>query len=252
MRYSALIFLFIFLSIHTQAADTYQVGDSLYVWAPSGLNIRTTPGTHGSKLGKLEPGERITVVELTDREISLLAVDARPGQFETIHSSPGSEYPFYLEGKWVKVKTATFTGFVVDMYLLKIPPPEKPIAYQAYFEELTGEKMKIERSQGKCEGDSDCSSLEGKTEAGYNIWESSDIYGDGHGVFIPNMTFEEGFIFANFVDALEDGLRTKKKKTLLLFQDKDEEAISFMVDFICQIGMNEEDSGVSIYWDCSY
>ena len=122
--YWFLLVLFSFLPL-AQGVDHYKVGDTLYVWAPSGLNIRTQPGISASKLGRLELGTRVIVDAISDQKYDILTISATE-----------KEPSYMLTGTWIKVKSDNLEEFLIDIYLLRFPPPSKEMKIPAFIEEL--------------------------------------------------------------------------------------------------------------------
>lgn len=108
-------------------ANSYQKGDTLYVWATSGLNMREGPGTNFPKMKKLEYGERVKVIDqqLKNKSLSL-----------TILKQNKRHNLFKLNGHWVKVQIGSRTGYVFDGYLSRLPAMKmkKTSAGETYFE----------------------------------------------------------------------------------------------------------------------
>ncbi len=106
-----------FLASFTFAADNYKVGDELYVWAKSGLNVRTGAGTNFEVLMKVDFGDKITVLEKTDKTYKLAAIT------KVESSKINDTKPLYFDGNWVKVKMGNGEeGYVIDQYFLKLRP----------------------------------------------------------------------------------------------------------------------------------
>lgn len=59
----ALLFSSIFFFNTSLASDNYKTGDTLYVWANSGLNLRKGPGTNFKTIDKISFGERVVVLQ---------------------------------------------------------------------------------------------------------------------------------------------------------------------------------------------
>ncbi len=97
------------------ANSTYDWGDTLYVWAKSGLNMREGPGTDFPKMKKLEYGEKVQVIDdylrSTPLSLTILRKNKRHNQFK-------------LKGHWVRVKIGSREGYVFDGYLSRLPAME--------------------------------------------------------------------------------------------------------------------------------
>src|SRR5690349_17434326 len=112
--YRQVLLLFILLIVFgraAQAADNYAPGDSLYVWATSGLTLRTEVSTKAPRVRTIKFGELVKINENTSVKYNVKLV------------SKGSEDPLILYGQWVKVSVDdTLVGYIIDQYLLPIKP----------------------------------------------------------------------------------------------------------------------------------
>ena len=99
-------------SLHSTAIDFYQPGDTLWVWAKSGLNIREQPDAHAKILGKTAFGGQVITTEQQDV--------ALPYAIEVIKKQEGGQ-GLELIGYWAKIKYKNLTGYVFDAYLSKLP-----------------------------------------------------------------------------------------------------------------------------------
>ncbi|HRI58258.1 MAG TPA: hypothetical protein PK228_00975, partial [Saprospiraceae bacterium] len=59
MKPSLFALLFFLLSHALQAIDTYQPGDTLYVWATSGLSLRKDPSLQAARLTTIPYGTMV-------------------------------------------------------------------------------------------------------------------------------------------------------------------------------------------------
>ncbi len=100
------------------AAENYTVGDTLYVWAKNGMNLRADANTKSKVKQKLAFGDFIVVQEKTlvnykelfPLELSTVSLDPKPKNL-------------ILRGNWVKVISSNgIEGYLVDPYLLKYRP----------------------------------------------------------------------------------------------------------------------------------
>ncbi|MFK8004975.1 MAG: SH3 domain-containing protein [Saprospiraceae bacterium] len=111
LKFIITIFLAIILS-EFSIANFYKKGDTLNVWAKSGLNMREGPGTGFPKMKKLEYGDQVQVIDqqLHSKSLSL-----------TILKKNKRHNQFKLNGHWVKVKIGKREGYVFDGYLSRLP-----------------------------------------------------------------------------------------------------------------------------------
>ena len=94
------------------ANSTYVWGDTLHVWATSGLNMREGPGTDFPKMKKLEYGDKVQVIDnyLRSTPLSL-----------TIIKKSKTSDSFVINGHWVRVIIDSQEGYVFDGYLSQMP-----------------------------------------------------------------------------------------------------------------------------------
>ena len=75
----------------------YQPSDSLYVWAISGLNMRTTPDLKGEKIMSIPYGKKVKVERTYRKELALTIIN--PRQLNKQDYSSG----FKMTGQWSKI-----------------------------------------------------------------------------------------------------------------------------------------------------
>ena len=82
---------------------TYSIGDTMYVYAFDGLNLREQPNVNSKVIGKLEFGEKVQVANMPkighENEVKIGTT----------------------KGYWVTIKQNEKTGYVFDAYLSKLP-----------------------------------------------------------------------------------------------------------------------------------
>ena len=117
------ILTLIFTQLIAKGADNYAVGDTLYVWAESGLNLREAPGAKELKTGGVMFGDFVIVAEKTEIPFNVEGIT----YFDEDDPSRSGD-PVILYGNWVKVKTeAGNIGYVIDQYLLPIKPVSRTV-----------------------------------------------------------------------------------------------------------------------------
>lgn len=109
-----LLFCLDFQSVN--ANSTYDLGDTLHVWATSGLNMREGPGTDFPKMKKLEYGDKVQVIDDYLRSTPLSI---------TVVKKSKSTDAFVMKGHWVRVIIGTQEGYVFDGYLSRLPVLKK-------------------------------------------------------------------------------------------------------------------------------
>ena len=101
---------------HLKCADNYELGDILYVWAKSGLNVRVSPWTDSNVIAKLPFGESVLVLGKTDKTYNVMGIDTI-----NIYRVPNLKVePIIFNGNWVQIQTLDGqVGYVIDQYLLR-------------------------------------------------------------------------------------------------------------------------------------
>lgn len=117
-KFHLAISLTLFLSNMLVSQPNHQAGESLYVWATNGLNVRTLPSTSSKIISKIPFGTKVTIVENTEIAYNITGIS----NIEPHHIGE-KVGPIILNGKWVKVELDNdIIGYVIDQYLLYIEP----------------------------------------------------------------------------------------------------------------------------------
>jgi hypothetical protein len=103
MKNLILILITLFLGYDIQA-NHFENGTHVYVTAPSGLNMRTSPDTEGRVIYYLEYGDYVTITEY--------------------ESTSHTQRIDWIDGNWVKVNYEGVEGYVFDGYLSTFPVPK--------------------------------------------------------------------------------------------------------------------------------
>lgn len=120
MHKNILTTLFCLITITCSAIDFYKPGDTLWVWAKNGLNIRDQPNAHSKILGKIENGAPVVSLDYPNHDFPY-AVEEIKQRTEKISANETLEYPnFELAGYWAKIKYKGAVGYVFDGYLSKL------------------------------------------------------------------------------------------------------------------------------------
>ncbi|MDO8367418.1 MAG: SH3 domain-containing protein [Saprospiraceae bacterium] len=113
------VITWILMVSQVKAIRYYNEGDTLYVWAQSGLVLRDAPDFKSKKITSLQFGS--IVVPNSHKETNGIE-----SSLEVIPSCiyEGQNYSGYIiPGNWVQVFANGKTGYVFDGYLSKYPPP---------------------------------------------------------------------------------------------------------------------------------
>lgn len=110
--------LLITLFKDSYCSDNYSVGENLFVWAPSGLKLRSEPNTKSPIITTLQFGQKVSIVEKTDQ---IFNVNYNSDSW--LDTSNNKVAPIILYGNWVKVSIdSNIVGYVIDQYLLAFEP----------------------------------------------------------------------------------------------------------------------------------
>lgn len=120
MNKNILITLFCFTTINCFAIEFYKPGDTLWVWAKNGLNIREQPDAHSRILGNAENGGQIISLDYQNIDFPYTVEEIK----KSVHGITDNEkvdYPgFELTGYWAKINYKGVVGYVFDAYLSKL------------------------------------------------------------------------------------------------------------------------------------
>jgi len=176
-------------------ADTnYKIGDTLYVWAKSGLKLRSSPNTKSNIIQALVTGTEVKVIEKTNKNFA----------YKLYEASKYEKHPFLLYGKWVKIEANGNTGYVFDSFLLKIPI-KSGFKFENFIATIT-------LSLDTLKLNNQCAKPDVKRICKYGIeYKDScrEIYGDMELTF-SNWTIEEVVIFWEFFANYEYSSRLER------------------------------------------
>lgn len=206
------LFLFFFASfagiLPTNAIQRYDEGDTLFVWAKSGLILRASPDFKAEKISTLPYGTAVKThsYKYRDEDISEIEVAVvQPYNFN------GKNYPGYkIPGLWVKVTAQGKTGYVFDGYLSKYPPANK--IHQIPLNTYTDEWSKyLSGAFGESCQSKDTSRHRHTPKFDITFYKNgasrqSRSAGDGVSAqtyMLPELSLEEGFLLANYFYDLE-------------------------------------------------
>ena len=120
MNKTILITLLCLTSINGFAIDFYEPGDTLWIWAKNGLNIREQPDVLSKILGVAENGGQVIALDYQDSAFPY-AVEVTNKSVHIITDKEKVEYPnFELTGFWAKVNYHGMVGYVFDGYLSRL------------------------------------------------------------------------------------------------------------------------------------
>ncbi len=197
--YVVLIISFLITQLNF-AATPYQPGDSMYVWAKSGLKMRVSPDLKGDKILTIPYGTKVVIDSYQEElpEVKIRVVKAQKIE--------GMDYKsFYLKGHWCRVTYLDTIGYIFDGYLSKMPTFElTPYLQETEVQQMVQESF--EEYADKHFGLLQQLDFE-KHPALVNPVSLRKIYGNGmiieegasrggwkQRIILPGMSFEEGFL----------------------------------------------------------
>lgn len=120
MKIKILLTLFCLAASNCFAIEYYYPGDSLWVWAKGGLNIREMPNDSSKVLGRVKNGGQVIALESQDINLPYQIEEIKE-RAETINNEKINRPNFELKGYWAKIKYKGITGYVFDACLSKLP-----------------------------------------------------------------------------------------------------------------------------------
>lgn len=220
-------------------ADNYEVGDKLYVWAKSGLNMRSAPNVKSGKLGQLKDGSRVEILSISTKTYDIL--ELKPEEEEE------NKKPFILTGTWVKVKSGALIGYVIDIYLLRYPHPPKNKGILTLL--TKGSKVVRDTTwEPSCDSEGDCRST--ITEWDNGVKHEDHTYSTGADIMIsiPGMTVEEGYILFSYG---EDFSKGDVGSDFFSFGVSDEGMFIEYMDGMCSFNISKEGGKIHFSSGCS-
>lgn len=211
MKKTSLILIITFLLTQFGfSTSTYQPGDSMYVWAQSGLKMRVEPSLKGDKILTIPYGTKVQIDSYQNElpEIKVRVVEAQ--------KIDGTEYKsFYLKGHWCKVTYLDTVGYIFDGYLSKMPTfqlepyrNETEIlhtvneSFDAYAEKHFGLLQKLNFDQNP---ELVNTIIERRIYGnGMMIEEDASEGGWTQKIILPSTSFEEGFLLFSLKYKFED------------------------------------------------
>jgi hypothetical protein len=101
MKNTTTLIILILANLNIGISQNFNIGDSLRVNAPSGLNLREKPNVDSRQIELLNYGDLI-IVKSQPNKNSVTEVNG-------------------ISGNWIKVKTKNTSGYVFDFWITKLP-----------------------------------------------------------------------------------------------------------------------------------
>ena len=212
----------------------FKEGETLNVWASSGLNMREKPDAKSAKRVAIPYGAEVSVLPNIGVKM--------PFEVEEFKG-------FTVKGYWLLVKYGNTEGFVFDGFLSRLPAPvptEMDLAIETYLEtqiKRIGQEYDIQvyddqtqkmRPVKPNEKYQDQQSYQYKVKYNFNLrYERKEEPGGRTITFIlPNLTLFEGYLLVkeHFYDAEKDVFSFDKKgKTIIMKPKKEGEGCTYWI-----------------------
>jgi|GEM_PF-884425 len=207
--------IFILLSLNilqpAKAIGFYQPGDTLYIWAVSGLTLRKEASLKAAKLATIPYGTLVVAQNYGGGD--KVEVEAVPA-----HSSDAQKSPaVMLEGSFAQVIFQGDTGYVFDGYLSKLPalkqvnaPNDRPDFEDFDVWAKRNFRLVAEQKSGVAEYGSYHTA---KQVYANGFSRDNWVEKSGQSRFIlPDVSLEEAFLFFNYLHNYEWDIRHPSKE----------------------------------------
>lgn len=202
----SLILLTLGLCFHLQLSGihSYKKGESLFVWAKSGVIIRDTNNLNGARLDVVPYGEKIKVLGSKIYRYDEIAVNLikPPKAKKKARNNEAKKFGYDLEGTFVKIKYKNVEGFVFDGFLSHWEAPKFiTIGNKKVMESL--EKyikrkfLVLEKEEEYSDFNFDCA-LSKTIYSNQIIQENIACKTGLTRLIIPNFSIEEVMLFLNY------------------------------------------------------
>ena len=199
---------------YLQSINSYQIGDTLFNWAKSGLNLREEMKLDSERKLKIKYGEIVIVLQSKDE---LYPENEKLTSVYEIWGKKQKNVEYY--GKWVKVNYKGTIGYVFDGFLSRLKPPNEgkkelylndPV--KSGLKEYLKEEIGIVKYSKKLP-----ESNVGTEKIMYNYGIYLNNYTDestsGFRLIIPETTFEEAFqLIYNLNDVIITSIEQEKER----------------------------------------
>jgi hypothetical protein len=202
MKFKAIILFLLIPMMMFAQQSRFSEGETLYVWALSGLNMRKLPDAKSEKIAALTYGTKVTV----QPNIGII-VAHEVEEFKD----------FKVKGIWLLVRYGDKEGFVFDGYMSRLVAPKY---YKKGIENYLDDKIgnigeKYDLIEVKSEIDEDNSNSYKQKYQKEIIYEHTSAYEtDVEKITLPNLTLFEGYILLRqlYHNDSEDLFRFDAKK----------------------------------------
>lgn len=180
------------------AINEYQIGDTLTVWAQSGLNLRESDDSKSKVIASI-PFGGLVIAENSksqeEREFEEFSL------FETknIVKKPKDSKGIRIRGVWLKVKYGNKVGYLFDGYLSSFKVPAERIDYGLYYylkRNFSLSQTLKQQGTGPLELDTGIEEL--VFEGGIYLERKHRLSWSEVRIVFPKLSPEEGFLLATY------------------------------------------------------
>ena len=211
------IFMFLLITFLLKTGNCiveYKPGDTLYVWATSGLNIRAAANANAKVVGKIGFGEM--VLSRAGKNWNLYQNESvKIKDVQAIHGERTKTIT--LRGNWAMITYNDIEGFVFDAYLSKLKPPdhnESSSFFEAFKEEF-GIVKYIEQKDSLSENSKNRILLgNGAVMDEYRYATYRSFY-----VIVPYFSIEEALLIIRKLDNYAEDIIQSNENTIKIRQE---------------------------------
>ncbi|MCB0545040.1 MAG: hypothetical protein KDC70_16050 [Saprospiraceae bacterium] len=203
MKILASILIAVFFTQTASAIDQYQPGDTLYVWAGSGLVLRKSYTLNSAKLRSIPYGTMLIARNYAGDKRT--EVEAVPGFTANGEKMP----PVTLRGDFAQVIFRGDTGYVYDGYLSKMPALKRTVNPSNSKPECEYFTVWADRCFGLVAEHHTGSGQHGDYSTGRWVYANgmslstwTEKSGEGR-IILPDVSMEEAFLMFNYFNTYE-------------------------------------------------
>lgn len=233
MKQFLIIIMLSFAQATAYGINEYQLGDTLFVIARTGLNLRSDPGLKGKILTTIPYRHRLIMKE-EKPPYPWLNTDSVQ-IFESHHwykAKNETTTPYWIKGKWAKVEYNGTEGYVFDGYLSKNEPLSKNEngGFES-FEDYIRRNYTLEDSiQAEYDSYPDYRSTKLEFGSGCIIEYGTTTKTGWKRIFIYDFSIEEALLFLEYLNA-----NKTRDDTILLISADDKEGKYFFYGEISSV-----------------
>lgn len=208
-----ILLLLLFFTNIAFGINIYRSGDTLYIWSKSGLVLRDTNSSIGTKLQTIPYGSYVVSEDYKpyryEDEFSVTIIDSHVS-IDEFSNRKVVNPAVNIKGRWLKVKFLNQEGYVFDGYLSHFQPPiASNFKYDGFISQYLSETFKILKKTRY----SDDKMAESSCEYGGGISYNSVGFDGSVNTYyyIPSLSFDEVlllFLYSGFIVENEEYLTT--------------------------------------------